>query len=198
MKALLVEDVLLRYPDHNLPFHICTDASDYQLGSDILQQDIPVAFYSRKHSISQQNYTTIEKELLSVVETLRNFRSMLLGADIHIYTDHRNLTYNTLSTQCVLRSRLFIEEFHPTFHYIKGVDNVVADALSHLPIDALSEVEMIQHDVDPDYNAEVFSIELDNDPLLEFFLHHPHLPDEIVFPLDYPLLCSRQIRRAHV
>jgi hypothetical protein len=113
---------------------------------------------------------------------------MLLGADIHIYTDHRNLTYNTLSTQCVLHWRLFIEEFHPTFHYIKGVDNVVADALSCLPIEALSEVGMIQHDVDPEYNAEVFSIELDNEPILECLLHHPHLPDEIVFPLDYPLL----------
>ena len=194
MKALMVEDVLLRYPDHNLPFHICTDASDYQLGSVILQQNIPVAFYSRKFSPSQQNYTTIEKELLSVFETLQNFQSMLLGADIHIYTDHRNLTYNTLSTQCVLCWCLFIDDFHPTFHYIKGVDNLVADALSCLPIEALSEVGIIQNDVDPEYNAEVFSTELDNEPLLECLLHHPHLPDEIVFPLDYLLLHSQQLQ----
>jgi RNase H-like domain found in reverse transcriptase len=64
MKALMVEDVLLRYPDHNLPFHICTDVSDCQLGSVILQQDKHVAFYSCKLSLSQQNYATIEKELL--------------------------------------------------------------------------------------------------------------------------------------
>ena len=111
MKALMVEDVLLCYPDHGLSFHIFTDASDYQLGSVILQQDIPVAFYSRKLSLSQQNFTTIEKELLSVVETLQYFRSILLDADIHIYTDHCNLIYNTLSTQFVLHWCLFIEEF---------------------------------------------------------------------------------------
>ena len=119
---------------------------------------------------------------------------MFLGADIHVYTDHCNITYNTLSIQHVLCWRLFIEEYHPTFHYIKGEDNVVADAMSRLPIKALVEVDGIQHDVDPKYNAEVFSIELDSESLLECFLHHPHLPDEIVFPLDYPLLRSRQLQ----
>ena len=194
MKALIVEDVLLQYPDHNLPFQINTDVSNYQLGLVIIQQDIPVAYYSCKRSLAQQNYTTIEKELLSVVETLKNFRSMFLSAEIQIYTDHHDLTYKTLTTQHVLHWCLFIEEFHPTFHCIKGVDNVVADALFRLPIKASVKVEIIQPNVDLEYIAKVFSIKLDNESLLECLLHHPHLTEEIVFPLDYSLLHSQQLQ----
>ena len=175
IKALMVEDVLLCYPDHNLPFHICTDASDYQLGAVILQQNVPVAFYSRKLSKTQQNYTTIEKELLSVVETFRTFCSMLLGVEIHVYTNQKNLTYNTLSTQCVLQWRLFIEDFHPTFHYNKGVDNVMANALSHLQKidDSITTLELILSKVSCD-TTETFSIEFDNNTLLESLINYPN------------------------
>ena len=135
MRSILATDAMLAFPDHNAPFDIETDASDYQLGAVIKQHGRPVAFYSRKLSSAQKNYTTIEKELLSVVETLRTFRSMLLGARITVHTDHKNLTHklSSFTTQRVMRWRLLLEEFGPTFAYKKGSENCVADALSRVP-----------------------------------------------------------------
>ena len=59
---------------------------------------------------------------------------MLFGCrELHIYSDHKKLTFNKLVSQKIMRWRLFIEEFHPTFHYVQGTDNIIADALSRLP-----------------------------------------------------------------
>ncbi|MDY6959586.1 MAG: ribonuclease H family protein, partial [Halobacteriota archaeon] len=115
-----------------IPFVIYTDASKVQLGAVITQNEKPIAFYSRKLNSAQRNYTTTERELLSIVETLKEFRSILLGFPITIYTDHQNLIYNDLKTERVLRWRLIIEEFGPDIRYIKGEKNIPADLLSRL------------------------------------------------------------------
>ena len=140
IKRVISRDVLLAFPDFSKPFVIHTDASKLQLGAVLSQEGRPIAFYSRKLNPAQANYTTGEKELLSIVETLKEYRNILLGYPITVHTDHKNLTFKNFNTERVMRWRLILEEFGCQLNYIKGPKNIVADALSRLPTDYDPEV----------------------------------------------------------
>lgn len=143
MKKIISRETLLAYPDFNKPFIIHTDASHTQLGAVISQNDKPIAFYSRKLKPEQTRYTTTERELLSIVETLKEFRNILLGQQIVVHTDHKNLTCKNFNTERVMRWRLILEEYGPELKYIKGEDNIVADALSRLDLTEKTSAEEV-------------------------------------------------------
>jgi hypothetical protein len=140
IKALPARSFLLSFPDFNREFYIYTDASKYQMGPVILQKKEdgtwsgPIAYFSKKLSDAQKKYTVMEQELLSIVKTLKTFRTMLLGHVIIVYTDHKNLTFDKFSSDRVARWRLYSEEYGPELRYVPGENNVVADALSRLPM----------------------------------------------------------------
>ena len=104
-KDMIASETLLAYPDFNQPFHVYTDASDYQLGGTIMQNNRPLAFYTRKMNPAQQKYTTGEQELLSIVEVLKTFENILLGQDVVVHTDHLNLLYSKLASNRMIRWR---------------------------------------------------------------------------------------------
>ena len=80
-------------------------------------------------------YTVTEKELLIIIlETLKEFRTILLGQKIRIQTDHKNLTCTTFNTNIVLLWRLTIEEYGPDIEYIKSEKYIVEYKLSRLPL----------------------------------------------------------------
>ncbi len=70
MRLFMAADALAAYPDHNKRSDVYIAASDFQLGACIIQEGRPVAYFSQKLTKSQQNYTTMEKEMLSIVATL--------------------------------------------------------------------------------------------------------------------------------
>ncbi len=69
MKALMAQDCLLSYPNHN-----------YQMGAYMIRVDKLVAFWSHKLNDAQLKFTVGNKELISIVTVLTEFQMMLLGA----------------------------------------------------------------------------------------------------------------------
>ncbi len=98
-KALIAIDSMSAYPNHNKQYDTYTNTSDYQLRAVLIQEGRPVTYYSKKLNGAQTNYTTMEKEILSSVVILKEFRSMLLGVKIVVHIDNKNLTFDNLATQ---------------------------------------------------------------------------------------------------
>ena len=100
---MVSQETLLRHPDFNKPFEMHTDINKNQLGVVISQEGHTIAFYNKNLNSSQLNYITLERELLTIVESLKEFRNILLGQEIKVWTGHQNLTYKTFNTERVMR-----------------------------------------------------------------------------------------------
>ena len=105
-----------------------------KLGAVICQNNKPIAIYSRKLNPEQVSYTTIERELFSILEILKKLSKIFLGQQIKVFSDHKNLTYITSNTERVMRWRLILEELILELIYTKGSKNIAPDALSSLNI----------------------------------------------------------------
>ena len=90
--------------------------------------------YSRILKEAQRRYATTERELLSIVEMLKEFKSILLEYEKEIHTGHKNLFHETtiMSSDRVIRWQLIIEEYRPEIKYVLDLENIVADVISRL------------------------------------------------------------------
>jgi len=100
LKKSFNEALILHHFDPVKPIIFQTDASGFAIAGILNHYDgfgilRPVNFYSRKCSPAKQNYDMYDRELLTIVETLRQWRHYLEGANhkILIQCDHKNLEY---------------------------------------------------------------------------------------------------------
>jgi len=148
-KNLLCHNPILQYPDFEKPFTVTTDASNVALGAILSQgpigQDLPICYASRTLSKTEQNYSTIEKELLAIVWATKYFRPYLFGKTFTIITDHKPLTWLFSLKEPnskLVRWRLKLEEFDYKIQYKKGIQNSNADALSRIEPEAEPVIEI--------------------------------------------------------
>lgn len=137
----MATDQVLAYPQFDKPLILTTDASGYALGAVLsqLQENIerPIAFASRTLNDAETRYATNEKEALAIIWAVNKFKPYLYGAKFTLVTDHKPLTFIKPSDKNskILRWRLDLEIFDYEVKYKEGKSNVVADALSRIPIE---------------------------------------------------------------
>ena len=113
-KKLISEDVLLMFPYHKLSFEIFTDTSTFQVGTTIKQRNLPIAHILKKLTPTQRHHSTVEQEMLVIVDVPREYQYFLLGANITIFTYHKNLLSNATVNCRVFRWKQKIQEFSST------------------------------------------------------------------------------------
>lgn len=140
LKQALVSAPVLKVADPNRAFVVQSDASDFAVGGVLLQEFAgqlhPIAFYSRKLNSAERNYTVSEREMLGVVECVKSWSHYIGGSGATVHTDHKSLEYFWQQPKMQGRQTRWMEclqQHHVDLLYIKGEDNVVADALSRRP-----------------------------------------------------------------
>ena len=132
-----------------------------------MKNDKTLAFYMRKMNQAQQKYTTGEQELWSIVETFKSFENILLGQCIMVHTDHLNLLYKKLASNCLVQWCMLLEEYGPTFVHVKGEKKVVAEVLSRLDMEVCSKDTISQEESNKELSyVTTEDMELEEFPML--------------------------------
>ncbi|GFT99397.1 transposon Tf2-11 polyprotein [Trichonephila clavipes] len=138
----------------NAPLSIWVDASDFAVHGALAQfhDNVwqPLAFLSIKLSASQKNWSTYDQELLAIYTMVKRFRHMLEGREFVIYTDQKPLIYafQQKADKCSprqLRHLDFISQFSTNIQHVPGTQNLVADELSRIEIDSISQASCLDY-----------------------------------------------------
>ena len=93
LKNILTNAPILALPNFDLTFEINCDASGVGIGSVLMQNGRPIAYFSEKFNGAQLNYPTYDKELYAIIRTLEHWQHYLLPKEFVIHTDHESIKY---------------------------------------------------------------------------------------------------------
>lgn len=167
LKQAMVTTPVLGLPNFTRIFVLENDACDSGIGVVLIQNNKPLAYFSKALGTKHQALSTYEKEMLAIVTTVNKWRHYLSYNHFIIKTDHQSLKYfltqrvTTILQQKWLTKLLGLDY---EIQYKKGQENIVVDSLSRLHEDN-SQLQVISSYI-PTWMAEVQQSLL-NDPQLK-------------------------------
>ncbi|GJX33768.1 putative reverse transcriptase domain-containing protein [Tanacetum coccineum] len=133
LKQKLCEAPILALPEGNDDFVVYCDASLQGLGAVLMQKEKVIAYTSRQLKPNEENYTTHDLELGTVVFAFKFWRHYLFCTKCTVFTDHKSLQHILHQKELNIRQRRWLEllaDYDCEICYHLGKANVVADALS--------------------------------------------------------------------
>ncbi|KAF2309322.1 hypothetical protein GH714_001617 [Hevea brasiliensis] len=133
LKRAVVSSPVLIMPNFSLPFIIECDASGNGVGAVLMQQNRPIAFFSKAISDKSITRSAYERELMALVLAIQHWRPYLIGQNFIVRTDHRSLKYLLFQQVSTPAQQYWISKlmgYRFLVEYKSGSSNKVADALS--------------------------------------------------------------------
>jgi hypothetical protein len=153
IKMVITKAPVLQNFNVKEPVVIQCDASKDGLGCCLLQNGKPVSFASRSLTPSEQNFSQIEKELLSVVWATKKFHYYIYGQKCTILNDHKPLEtllkkhIHEVPSPRLQRLKLKLLKYDIHFKYLKGKFMYIADLLSRAYLKCTDIDESYMYDV---------------------------------------------------
>ena len=163
----LKSDVVIAYPDWDVPFFLTTDASNYGLGAVLYQKqngkDRVISYASRTLTNAEKNYNLHSGKLeflaLKWAITKRFSDYLKHGPPFQVFTDNNPLTYVLTSAKLNatgLRWVADLAEYQFSIKYRPGKLNADADGLSRNPLEISELQKQCTESVEPSSVAAVF------------------------------------------
>lgn len=136
LKAAMISPPVLTLPNFQEDFVIEADASEYGLGAVLMQQNRPVAFFSKLLGKQAQLKSVYEKELMAICLSIIKWKHYLLGRHFVVRSDQQSLRYLLQQREVNPEYQKWVRKlmgFDFEVQFKPGASNRVADALSRKP-----------------------------------------------------------------
>ena len=134
LKASLLRNTVLQFPDPTQPFILYTDASKHHMAAVLLQDNALIGYFSKAFAKTQCKWAAFTKEAYAVYAAVLFYKVFITGCKVKLMCDHKPLEgflQATTKNNMVNCWSINIQEYDISFEWVETSKNL-SDCLTRL------------------------------------------------------------------